>query len=306
MKDPEKVKKLTEESQKRNFVDSNVDRLTKFHLTQETKNEDLELLTSIKRTDKQRKRMSDNAKKLWKDPKYREKVIAAHKLYKPTQETKDKQSKSTKGRTVSLEVREKMSKAKMGHVVSEETKKKQSKSKLEKYSSGKLDHVKEKNRLALLGKKPWNKNLVYTQTEKAKVSVAKGKEKAWSNRQYKTVPELKAEEIFKRYNINYIIQKRIITKLYDFYLPDYNLLIEVDGTYWHGKSKLIEQLSGKRLGDRNNDIYKNNLAIERGYTLIRIWEDELWKLECLVKNNFIEIEDLHIDEENYDKYLKIA
>ena len=64
-------------------------------------------------------------------------------------------------------------------------------------------------------------------------------------------------------------------KLYDFYIPSTNTLIEVDGIYWHGKHKNLEDLNDTQMKVRKNDEIKNRLANENGYTLIRIWEDEV-------------------------------
>jgi len=50
-------------------------------------------------------------------------------------------------------------------------------------------------------------------------------------------------------------------KEYDFYIKHLNLLIEVDGTYWHSLPENIE-----------NDKYKNKFAAEMKYGLIRISE----------------------------------
>jgi very-short-patch-repair endonuclease len=63
------------------------------------------------------------------------------------------------------------------------------------------------------------------------------------------------------------------TKFYDIYLPDYNVLIEIDGSYWH-KKDLTECKT--RIQKRNffNDIAKDKLAFKFGYRLIRILEKE--------------------------------
>ena len=52
-------------------------------------------------------------------------------------------------------------------------------------------------------------------------------------------------------------------KEYDFYIKDLNLLIEVDGAYWHSLPENIE-----------NDKYKNEFAAEMKYGLIRIPEKD--------------------------------
>lgn len=60
-------------------------------------------------------------------------------------------------------------------------------------------------------------------------------------------------------------------RFYDFYLSDYNLLIEVDGYHFHHKDSTFPRIK-ERL---ENDIYKNKLAKKQGFKLVRIWEDKL-------------------------------
>lgn len=60
-------------------------------------------------------------------------------------------------------------------------------------------------------------------------------------------------------------------KEYDFYIPSLNLLLEIDGEYWHSLPKNIE-----------NDKYKNDLAKVAGYKLLRIPEKLV--LIDLIKN----------------------
>jgi very-short-patch-repair endonuclease len=83
-----------------------------------------------------------------------------------------------------------------------------------------------------------------------------------------TKPELEVEGILIEMNIKYEKQFRIenTRKFYDFYLPENNMLIEVDGRYWHNIP-----------GARERDIIKNELAKSNGYKLVRIWDDEINK-----------------------------
>lgn len=95
-----------------------------------------------------------------------------------------------------------------------------------------------------------------------------------------TKPELKFAKILNDNNIKHIPQywipwKRGWKKFYDFYIPEINLLIEIDGIYWHGKGLEDSKLNGQQLRSRINDKIKNELAPLRGYKLIRIWEDEI-------------------------------
>ena len=99
-----------------------------------------------------------------------------------------------------------------------------------------------------------------------------------------TKPELEAELILQKYNLDYKKQKALkynnSYRLYDFLLTDYNILLEIDGTYWHSKGIKDEDIKNRTLkGNRINDHIKDKLAQDNGYTLIRIWEDELDQLD---------------------------
>ena len=71
-------------------------------------------------------------------------------------------------------------------------------------------------------------------------------------------------------------------RYYDFCLIDYNILIEVDGEYYHGsrgKPSYVIMMAKK------NDAIKNWLAKKEGYSLIRIKEKELLQDYNQVKEN---------------------
>jgi very-short-patch-repair endonuclease len=61
---------------------------------------------------------------------------------------------------------------------------------------------------------------------------------------------------------------------YDFYIPQYNLLIEADGVFFHPlkKSECKYEWQEKNMERANR---KNILAKDMGYNLIRIREDEV-------------------------------
>jgi len=99
-----------------------------------------------------------------------------------------------------------------------------------------------------------------------------------------TKPELKFKQILDEHNVSHIFQHVIEYKggktpykVYDFYIPHKNILIEIDGIYWHGKDKGYNDLNETQKRNRINDRVKNKLAMEKGYTLYRIWEDEIDK-----------------------------
>jgi len=52
-----------------------------------------------------------------------------------------------------------------------------------------------------------------------------------------TAPEKKFEKMMKKMGVNCEPQRILNDVIYDFYLPDYNVLVEIDGDYYHGKSQ---------------------------------------------------------------------
>ena len=98
-----------------------------------------------------------------------------------------------------------------------------------------------------------------------------------------TNPEIEFAKVLDDNKIEYVFQKALPwkrgwKKWYDFYLPKYNLLIEIDGTYWHGKDIPTAKLNNQQWKTRINDRLKNYIAKERGYRLKRIWSDEIKSL----------------------------
>lgn len=98
-----------------------------------------------------------------------------------------------------------------------------------------------------------------------------------------TKPERYFSELLEELNITYISQK-LITSLnfgrcyYDFYLPDYNTVIEVDGDYWHGNPKIYDSLNEQQKRCKIRDQQKELVLKENNVILKRVWESDLYTL----------------------------
>ena len=69
---------------------------------------------------------------------------------------------------------------------------------------------------------------------------------------------------------------KTIKAFYDFYLPDHNILIEVDGDFWHcHPDKFPEAVYETQKRSVVRDKVKNQWAVDNGYTLLRFWEDDI-------------------------------
>ena len=181
--------------------------------------------------------------------------------------------------------KEKLRKAQIGKIQSEETRKKISKSSkgisrnLGKPSPmlGRTQskYQKQKVREGMFnyytqGNEPWTKNNPHT---------PKTIEKIFQKRPMNKLEQF-VSSIFDKHNIKYTYQfflktKDGICKSYDFKIKNINLLIEIDGDYWHGGPG-VEKHFYKLDEVKINDQIKNQLASENGYFLIRIWESDIY------------------------------
>lgn len=75
--------------------------------------------------------------------------------------------------------------------------------------------------------------------------------------------------------IDFETQKIVQNKIFDFFIPSNNTLIEVDGTYWHGYNIPLTEMSHVQKKIYYNDRRKDTIAKGLGYNLIRVWEHEL-------------------------------
>ncbi|MBC8428385.1 hypothetical protein H8D04_00735 [bacterium] len=103
-----------------------------------------------------------------------------------------------------------------------------------------------------------------------------------------TKPEKMVKKILKNEKVKYVSQYNIILNdgsfiFVDFYLPDTNVVLEVDGDYWHCNpiiydENYVHEASGKTA----NEIWKeDNVRTKRikslGYNVKRIWESDISK-----------------------------
>lgn len=79
-------------------------------------------------------------------------------------------------------------------------------------------------------------------------------------------------EYKRQFKLSYGFKNRY----YDFYLPEYNLVIEVQGDYFHGnENKFGDNLSKMQLENKENDVFKKNLAKIQNYEYLDVWENQI-------------------------------
>lgn len=85
--------------------------------------------------------------------------------------------------------------------------------------------------------------------------------------------EIKIYAFLDLHKIKYISQYEIEYKLFDAYLPDFNILLEFDGEFWH-KLTIEECKYDFQINSFYNDQLKNDIAKSKNIPLYRIREND--------------------------------
>lgn len=110
--------------------------------------------------------------------------------------------------------------------------------------------------------------------------IASKRRVAWLKTKLSNKPsgvEYKFENILRLINLNFEYQYEYKHRLFDFYLEEYNTLIEVDGDFYHCNpdSKHHEIIYETQKLTKQNDKYKDELCVNSNITLIRYWEKDI-------------------------------
>lgn len=77
-----------------------------------------------------------------------------------------------------------------------------------------------------------------------------------------------------QYTFQFFLKKDSVCKSYDFHIHNTNILLEIDGDYWHGKDTAKNKFKGY-LEVQENDKLKTELAETKGFRVVRFWESEI-------------------------------
>lgn len=112
-----------------------------------------------------------------------------------------------------------------------------------------------------------------------------------------------AKNFLDKLKVEYVWQfeAKDIKRSYDFYLPNSNILIEVDGDYWHANPKKYDitdkdALTPTQKKDMKVDEMKNKWALLHGIPIYRIWEDDIRNKPNDVMKKLKEIIKIHGNE----------
>lgn len=111
-----------------------------------------------------------------------------------------------------------------------------------------------------------------------KQSILQSKRVKNNHHKNKTLLENYFESILIKLKLKYISQYTICGYNFDFYLPKYDLVIEVDGDFFHCNPKKYPEgpIYESQTNTINNDKIKNNICDKsNGIRLLRFWEDDI-------------------------------
>lgn len=126
--------------------------------------------------------------------------------------------------------------------------------------------------------------------EQMKKQLAKNRTKLLTRRGM-TKPEKAMRDILKgAIGVESTYQKRVGGYHYDFHIRDTNILIEVDGDFWHCKpgSKYEIPKMKAQVTNMENDKVKDAVAKSNGYTLLRFWETDIQENRLQVVKTLVE------------------
>ena len=99
-----------------------------------------------------------------------------------------------------------------------------------------------------------------------------------------------AKNFLDALGIKYVYQFKAesIGRYYDFYLPEANILLEIDGDYFHGYGKIHEEKNSMQKHAEWVDKQKDMWALEHGIPIIRFWEHDINDNPAYVKKVLLE------------------
>lgn len=112
-------------------------------------------------------------------------------------------------------------------------------------------------------------------------------------KQTKTKPHIEMGNILKDLNMGYEEEVIVSNWTFDYFIPKYNIYIEVDGDYFHSNPLIYNNGPETKTQKRNHyrDKVKNHFCKINNISLYRFWESDILKnkerVKCLLKELFI-------------------
>jgi len=175
-----------------------------------------------------------------------------------------------------------------------------SKTRKEMFKNGLLPSISGENN-GMFGKNPWNKGLTkYTNNSllEAGIKQSKFRKEYWSSltdeQKDKIIGELSlaankakkdtkieiiVRDILDSLDIKYVKNFKCDRYIFDFYLVDYNFVIECQGDYWHGNPEYFNNLNETQLKNLERDKRKVNYLKENNIKSLYLWENEIYRFK---------------------------
>ena len=171
-----------------------------------------------------------------------------------------------------------------GATLSKQVKNKISKTHIEKYENGWAPNIGKKRSLDSRANMKESalkraQQPDYVNPMQDKTHTVDAIKKIFSHKKMNTIEKTVADELTKnniKYYFQYFLTRDGICKSFDFKIKEKKLFIEVDGDYWHGGPGVGKYFKGVN-EVKENDKFKEQLAKENGFEVIRIWESEIKK-----------------------------
>lgn len=210
-----------------------------------------------------------------------------YKGYKHTEEAKQKIRLARAKQVMTKESNRKRSETQKGRIFSEESKEKMRQHALKRFSD-KTNHPhygKKRPEVGRINSEKF-KGITYDERHGKKKS-KEIRAKLSLKRSYQIFPfydtkiELKIQGFLEELGITYIkhFYLKHIKSSYrcDIFIPSKNMVIECDGKFWHGDPRYYDKkaLSEKQKEQKIRDRLRTDQLIQRGFRVIRLWEDDI-------------------------------
>lgn len=98
-------------------------------------------------------------------------------------------------------------------------------------------------------------------------------------------PHIAFSLLLDEMGVQYREEQRVGFFSFDFYLTDYNVYVEIDGDYFHSNPIMYPSGPVTKTQKVNyfRDIKKNQFCVDKGLSLVRVWENQIMKQREVVK-----------------------
>lgn len=121
-----------------------------------------------------------------------------------------------------------------------------------------------------------------------------------------------ARDFLDKLGVKYIYQfeAKDIGRFYDFYLPEHNLIVECDGSWYHSDPRLVkeEDMNPMQKHNKRVDEHKDKWALMHGIPIFRVWEKDIREnpkmvMEELKKRLYIQDKKVTVTEKKNKRHV---